>query len=131
MADQLAIIAGVGVSSFLLFYLSNSFGEGEGDLGRQVLKLLSIGFGVVLLLIVPQTLMVSQVCDVVIGNSTINGALTTYEYTNFCYEETNIAVTGFYKAILIFFRVFVMVLLLRVGWMAVLAFKESAKRRSR
>lgn len=131
MADQTAIVLGVGISSFLLFYLSNSFGEGDHDLARQILKLLSVGFGVILLLVIPQTLMVSDVCDSVMNNSTVTGNVTSYAYTSYCYQETNTALAGFYKVVLVFYRVFVMVLLLRVAWMVWLSIRDSIKRRSR
>jgi hypothetical protein len=131
MVDQTAIVLGVGISSFLLFYLSNSFGDSENDLGRQVLKLLSVGFGVVLLLIIPQTLFISDICEPVVKNASVAGNLTTYEYASFCYTEENAAVGGFYKTILVFFRVFVIVLLLRVGWMVILSIKSSIGRRMR
>lgn len=130
MVDQTAIVLGVGVSSFLLFYLSNSFGDGDNDLLRQVLKLLSIGFGVMLLMVIPQTLLTSQVCDVVVNNTTMVGAnVTSYGYMSFCYEETNQAMTGFYKVVLVFFRVFVFVLLLRVAWLVLQAFMLAVKKR--
>jgi len=131
MVDQTAIVLGVGVCSFLLFYLSNNFGDGENDLGRQVLKLFSVGFGVILLLVIPQTLLISDVCETVVQNSTVSGDTTTYEYSEFCYEEKNDSVTGFYKTIVVFFRVFVIVLLLRIGWLVIVSIKDSIRRRKR
>lgn len=131
MVNQIAVVLGVGISSFLLFYLSNSFGDSDNDLSRQVLKLFSIGFGVILLLIIPQTLFLSQTCETVVSNSTTIGTNTTYQHASFCYSEQNDTISGFYTTILVFFRIFVMVLLLRVGWMVFMSIKQSISKRSR
>lgn len=155
--DALAIVIGVGLASFLLFYFSTML-EKE----HFLLKLLCMIFGVGLLLLIPNSLINSQtVCEPVINTTTelyqygnnftgyhwdydagtapdgpqtdayLFHKNTTNYYSTYCYTITNGTNNTFLKSILWFFRLFITYIILYLGYQSLMILKDSFQKGGR
>lgn len=125
--EALATIIGLGLASFMLFFFSSQLEDKHG-----LLKLLSLFFTLAMLILIPATLLNAQtVCETVVNTTTVNGNSTTYDYTNYCYENENNTNGLFYNAILWFYRLFIAYVFIYLGWESLQALMNSYKRRGR
>lgn len=130
MAEALATIVGVGITIIFFFYLSREFREQDPIL--QVLGLCSLLFGVLLILVIPNVLFVqNNICEVVVTNSTLAGNSSLYQYTHYCYEDANRLPPAYYTVVLWFFRIFVIILMLRLAWSVIQMLLSMGGKRSR
>lgn len=123
MVEYLPFVVGAGIVSFLMLYFGFNL-EGEK---HYLLRLITVFFALGLLLVIPSLLVesTSNVCDSVVHNSTLVGDTITYEYTSYCYEVTLGSPSTFLKATLWFYRVFILYIILYLGYNALLSMKSN------
>ena len=123
----LETIIGLGLATFLLFFFISQLEEEHG-----ILKLLGLFFVLALLLLFPKTVLDAQtVCEPVINTTSVNANTTTYTYKDFCFTQEKDTNTTFFKAILWFYRLFVIYVLVYLGYKAILTLNKSFQDRGR
>ena len=127
MADALAVVLGVGIASFVMFYLVSHLQE-----EHFLLKLLTIFFVLAMALLIPKALMDSNtICEPVVNSTNVTGNLTTYTYMDYCYSSESEAGFTFLKGMMWFYRLFIAYVILFLGYQALLKLKESAEAKGR
>ena len=131
--EQIALILGIGVTSFLLFYLGFNL-----DQEHFFLKFLAVSLGIVILFLMPKTYIDYPVnCELVVENQTINEYQITASYkvdnitnsyTYYCGDTKNTAIS-FLKIINWFFYIFCLYIFLYMGYYAIMKAKEYIKRK--
>jgi len=124
--DVLALVVGIGLVSFLMFYFAGQLEKEHG-----VLKFLTIMFALTLLLIVPSSVVNEKQCDYYLFNSTLTDNTTAYEYEQLCVTSDSSTQTTFFKIVMWFYRLFMLYIILYLGYNALMALKDSYKRRGR
>lgn len=126
--DGLSIIVGIGIVSFMIIYFSTSIDE-----SHRWMKLLSMFFGLALLILIPFSLLNVQTnCDVVVDNATlVNANLTHYDYVSFCHTQEIDSISTFYKVTTWFYRIFIAYVVVYLMVFSLKALWDSVKRRGR
>lgn len=154
--DVLALVVGIGLVSFLMFYFAGQLEKEHG-----VLKFLTIMFALTLLIIVPSAVVNEEQCDYYLiqmnstyqyGNNftgyhwdydtgtTPDGPQTDaylfhkwddYYYEELCVTSDNSTNTTFFKIVMWFYRLFMLYIILYLGYNALMALKDSYKARGR
>jgi hypothetical protein len=100
------IIGGIGVALFvivyMLFKLKTDTADGNNHFLLQLLLLFLLIGGVVLL--GKAVLDSNNDCSWLANNSTVSGAVTTYDYSYYCQESVNTTAHTFYSLTLWFAR---------------------------
>ena len=100
----LTALIGIGITSFLLLYFSFSLDKKE----HWLLQLLVSFFVLGLLVIAGKVALDDKdTCDIVKLNQTVVDNTTTYNYGEFCVENTHNSTLHYYKTIVWFFRCYV------------------------
>jgi len=151
--DALALVVGVGLVSFLMFFFAGQLEEQHG-----ILKFLTIMFALALLLIVPSAVVNNEDCGFYLnytadiyryGNNysgyhwdyaspspSVNDISlfhknTTYTYTELCTTDDSSTTTTFFKIVMWFYRLFIAYIILYLGYNSLMALKDSFKSKGR
>jgi len=82
---SVSMVLGVGVVAGLLILFSYILGEKHKILRHFLLMVV-----LPLLFLIPASLTMEQeVCQPVVANETVSGNYTSYEYQNYCYDDSN------------------------------------------
>ena len=111
--NELVLIAGVGVASFLLLYLAFRCLDKE----HVLWKLITVFFVLFLITIIGKVGYDSSTyCQLYINNSTDVGDTTSFGYVEHCFEESNQTYLSFFKITQWIIRVFAMYMFVYYSW---------------
>ena len=151
--EALAVVVAIGLVCALMFYFA-----GQLEQEHSILKFLTIMFALALLLVVPAVVTNNEECDYflantsayfvygnnytgyhwdyTVGNPSINDINLfheerSYEYEELCVSDDSNTTTTFFKLVMWFYRLFILYILIFLGYNSLMALKDSFTIRGR
>jgi hypothetical protein len=124
--NEIAIILGIVACSFLSLYFIKVIGEIENTLNKNSqnkpknllwIKLISISFFLVFMMIIPSFLIGNQeTCNILVNETTTINNVTAYDYDQVCFPQNISQSNTIFKIVILFFRLIILAFTLYFVW---------------